>query len=215
MNLQTVFSRFLVLNGALLLAACGNSQPLGLGAKAGSITAANCDQLFTQIVQPNLSYCRNCHVPHGVADTPEGHLYILSSNPAEDFGNLRSSWERLGKNTNGPSRILKMASGTDTRSHTGGAPWPVGSDAYRAMDAQLQGFDNPAACTFSSQGDTNDQPLLGSKHAKHLWESYCEGKADTAALPADPRTLVHPGVNLGKAVYFNAYWEDCHVNLPD
>jgi hypothetical protein len=58
-------------------------------------------------------------------------------------------------------------------------------------------------------------PLLGSKRAQHLWASYCEGKTDDTALPTDPRTLIVPGVNEGRAVYFNAYWEDCHVNAPE
>ncbi|MEA2626439.1 MAG: hypothetical protein QOD06_2484 [Candidatus Binatota bacterium] len=57
-------------------------------------------------------------------------------------------------------------------------------------------------------------PLLGSSHAKHAWASYCEGKADDAPLPADPRTLVRPGALEGAAVFFNGYWEDCHVNAP-
>ena len=34
-------------------------------------------------------------------------------------------------------------------------------------------------------------------------------------LPVDPRTLVTPGVNSGRAVFYNGFYEDCHVNLPE
>ena len=57
-------------------------------------------------------------------------------------------------------------------------------------------------------------PLLGSKHAQHVWASYCEDKADDAVLPVDPRSLIQPGVNAGKAVYYNAWWQDCRAKLP-
>lgn len=219
MNTQTNFVRLFALAAALSIAflqtACSRSEPALIQARGAPVTVANCDQLFTQLVQPNLAYCRNCHVPKGVGDVPDGQKFMLSTNPAEDFTKLRTSWENLGKNTNGTSRILTMPSGTDARSHTGGTPWPVGSDAYRAMEAQLQGFDNPAACALSSQGDANDQPLLGSKHAKHLWASYCEDKPDSAALPQDPRSRIRPGVNAGRAVFYNAYYEDCHAKLAE
>jgi len=43
------------------------------------------------------------------------------------------------------------------------------------------------------------------------WD-WCYGKPDSAALPPDPRTLVQPGVNTGRAVAFNSYWKDCHTD---
>src|SRR5258708_2898963 len=116
----------------LLLSACGHygageeSAGGGTGNSGGGGTAAtkNCDELFTQRVQPRLDFCRNCHVPHGVADTTDGHLFMLSSNRAEDFVNLQASWTALGGN-NPTSRILLMPSGQDPRSHTGGTQWPA------------------------------------------------------------------------------------------
>lgn len=47
-------------------------------------------------------------------------------------------------------------------------------------------------------------------------EAFCEGQAqpDGALIPEDPRHLVLPGISDGKAVVFNAYWEDCHANIP-
>ena len=57
----------------------------------------------------------------------------------------------------------------------------------------------PPTCIYSSRG--------GSP----LWDC-CYGKADSTALPPDPRSLVQPGVSAGRAVAFNAFWKDCHVD---
>jgi endo-cleaving rubber dioxygenase len=54
--------------------------------------------------------------------------------------------------------------------------------------------------------------LLGSAHGGSARWDFCYGKADSAVLPPDPRSLVQPGVNESKAVHFNAYWKDCHVD---
>lgn len=60
--------------------------------------------------------------------------------------------------------------------------------------------------------DDNPDALLASSHGgMALWD-YCYGKSNDAALPVDPRSLVLPGVNAGKAVHFNAYWKECHVD---
>jgi hypothetical protein len=199
-----------------LLAGCGNytlpTESVPIGGGSGPASAKNCDELFA-IVQPRLEFCRNCHVPGGVADVDDGRAYMLSPDATQDRANLQASWERLGRNDDGKSRILKMASGTDSRSHTGGSPWPVGSDAYRAMDAMLLGFVDPAACAISGLGTQGpDLPLLGSKRGGHAWFDFCEGRGDDAVLPPDPRSLVRRGANEGKAVHFNAFWVDCHVD---
>jgi endo-cleaving rubber dioxygenase len=57
--------------------------------------------------------------------------------------------------------------------------------------------------------DGEEFPLLGSKRAGHYWFDYCKGKSDGTLVPQDPRELVVPGVNAGKAVLFNAYWQTC------
>ena len=207
---------------ALAVTGCGNyTLPTEVAPAAGtpgsSVTVKNCDQLFALRVQPRLDYCRNCHVPGGVADVPDGHLYMLSQDKTQDFANLRASWEALGRNDNGKSRILKMASGTDTRSHTGGSPWPVGSDAYKEMDAQLLGFVDPSACNLGVLGGvTQELPLLGDLEAtggRNYAAVYCEGKADGEALPRDPRELI-AGDNLDNknyAVYYNDPFEICET----
>ncbi|AXQ27786.1 hypothetical protein D0B54_03460 [Solimonas sp. K1W22B-7] len=197
-----------------LLSACGEyggrSGPAsGGGGPRGSGEVKNCDQLFAQRVQPRLDFCRSCHIPGGVADVPDGKLFQLSGNKAQDSSLLRASWERLGGNAGGPSRILKMASGTDTRSHSGGTPWPVGSDAYKEMDALLRGYLDPAACALGNLGAITEFPLLAGPRGGGPWSNFCAGKADSAVLPVDPRTLIVPGVNQGKAVAFNAHWKSC------
>jgi mono/diheme cytochrome c family protein len=209
------------LAASLLLAACGNytldaeTPPTG-GGPGGVSETKNCDELFNLRVQPRLDFCRNCHVPQGVADVEDGKLFMLSQDKTQDRNNLHAAWEALGRNDSGKSRLLKMPSGTDDRSHTGGTPWPVGSDAYKEMDALLLGFVNPDACILSGLGGvTPDLPLLGSARGSHLWDTFCEGKSDETPLPTDPRTLVVPGVNSGKAVYMNAWWQTCQAdNTP-
>lgn len=213
---------------AAALTACGTPDvappdPVDVG-PGGGVTGplSSCDELLSKAVQPKLAFCRSCHVPDGVADVAEGRRFMLSPDPAADMVNLRQSWTALGGN-NPVSRILLMASGTDTRSHTGGSPWKPGSAEYTNMAALLAGFADPAACVAESGGVTPDLPLLGSKRARHVWQAFCEGdgtaahpvQPDSAALPPDPRSLVRPGVNQGRAVFFNAYWEDCHANAPE
>lgn len=60
-----------------------------------------------------------------------------------------------------------------------------------------------------------DAPLLGAPRALHAWNAYCASQPDSAMLPPDPRTRVQPGLNAGRHVHFNGWWEDCHVNIPD
>jgi mono/diheme cytochrome c family protein len=211
--------RCLVSLAALALCACSagdySGAPTGntTGSDPNGGGAATCAELFSARVQPRLEFCRNCHVPQGIADTPDGHLFQLSTNHADDLANLRASWDALGRNDGGKSRILKMASGTDTRSHSGGVPWPVGSDGYKAMDALLAGFVDPAACASGGTGNPPEEAaLIGSKRGGHAWFDACEGKPDDTLLPTDPRTLVVPGVNAGKNVYMNAYWQTCQVD---
>jgi mono/diheme cytochrome c family protein len=56
--------------------------------------------------------------------------------------------------------------------------------------------------------------LLGSSRGGLPAWDYCIGKPDAYLLPQDPRTMLVPGVNAGKAVYFNTFWKNCHA-IPD
>jgi hypothetical protein len=173
--------------------------------------------MFEHDVQPALAYCRSCHIAGGVGDTPLGRRFQLSKAVLEDESNLRASWERLGRNTPPKSLLLAMPSGTAGRSHTGGVPWPVGSAEYRSMERLLASFADPSACDPGADGGHGGDagptwPLLGSARGGHVWSTYCADRPDEAVLPVDPRTLVQPGVNAGKATYFNAHWVDCQTN---
>jgi hypothetical protein len=83
------------------------------------------------------------------------------------------------------------------------------------MERLLTSFGDPTACDPRDAGaaDAGSQwPLLGSARGGHIWSTFCADKPAYTELPVDPRTLVQPGVNAGKATYFNAYWVDCQKN---
>lgn len=206
----------------LLIAACsgeygGDAGGGSGGPSPGGGSFSGPQDFYAKRVEPRLAFCRTCHVPGGVADVEDGRRLMLGPQPGNDYALLRASWEALGGN-NPESRILLMASGRDTRSHSGGTPWPLGSAAYADVRTLLGCFENPAGCLDNAGGApvTAEAPLLGSKRAQHVWASFCESKPDDAALPQDPRTLVQPGViATDRAVFFNAYWQDCHAHMPE
>jgi len=211
-------SRLAGLMGVLVLAGCGSyGSGGGDGASSGgSAQARSMDEHFTKNVQPSLDFCRSCHVPGAAADVENGRDFMLSSSKSQDLANLKASWERLGGN-NPTSRLLLMSSGQETP-HTGGTPWPKGSASYKNMEILLQCFADPAGCVALLAGGVGGGtllPLLGDTQAKTLWERYCEGQPDTAVLPTDPRTMIRPGINEGRAVFFNAWYEECHARLPE
>ncbi|MGB0219963.1 MAG: hypothetical protein ACPGJF_11560 [Sinimarinibacterium flocculans] len=204
---------------ALMAAGCAGDYEgapgAGSGGPAPGGNAGSIDAFYKQRIEPRLAFCRTCHVPGGVADVEDGRLFMLGVESGNDQPLLRASWEALGGNgadDQAESRILLMPSGRDARSHSGGAPWPVDSAAYADMAVMLTCFEHPAGCLDGTGGGpvVADAPLLGSARGGHAWFDFCEGRDDSVALPPDPRSLVVPGVNVGKAVFFNAYWKDCH-----
>lgn len=209
--------RFVAVPLCAALTACQGSYGGGESQeqKAGESDqqAQTLEEHFAANVQPRLDFCRSCHVPGAAADVEDGRDFMLSNNGSEDLANLEESHDRLDGEGQS-SRILLMASGQETP-HTGGAPWPEGSDAYAAMEITLRCFADPEGCEDllgdSDGGDVEERPLLGSMHGGHKWFDFCDDKPDSAELPPDPRSLVQPGVSEGKAVNFNAYWVDCHA----
>ncbi|HKY91755.1 MAG TPA: hypothetical protein VJM11_11980, partial [Nevskiaceae bacterium] len=199
--------RILVL--ALGLTACAEGvQQGGRDPDDGGSAPTSMKGFFDARVQPRLDFCRTCHVSGGIADVEDGRDYMLSGDRAQDFGNLEASWSRLGGN-NPTSSILLMASGQETP-HTGGKPWPVDSEAYADVEKILACFEDPDGCTLDGGGGpVTERALLGSQHGGHAWFDFCATRDDAAVLPPDPRSLVQPGVNAGKAVHFNAFWRDC------
>ena len=180
------------------------------GDGGGGPTSRSMEEHFSGKVQPQLDFCRTCHIPGGVADVEDGKDFMLSANRSQDLDNLRTSWERLGKN-NPTSRILLMSSGQEVP-HSGGAPWPQGSAPYKNMEILLKCFADASGCSALLGGGVDSGellPLLGSKRGGHYWFDYCEGKPDSTPVPQDPRELVVEGVDEGKAVLMNAHWKTC------
>ncbi|MGB1580176.1 MAG: hypothetical protein ACPHER_01565, partial [Nevskiales bacterium] len=219
-----------------LISACGgesDGQPYGGSEAAGgtgggtptSSSFANSEEFFAARVGPRMGFCRTCHIPGGVADTPDGERFMLSSNSGDDYANTLAAWELLGEGVE--DNLLIVENSDNTEPHSGGKNWPVGSDAYNDMVTLLGCWDDPLNCVLNAAGNVLDElPLLGSKRGRHIWQTYCtedtdlqtpgvQARPDSAILPPDPRTQVVPGANEGLAVHFNGFWEDCHVNLPE
>jgi endo-cleaving rubber dioxygenase len=185
------------------------------GPRPGGGSFSGPEDFYAKRVEPRLAFCRTCHVPGGVADVDDGRLLMLGPQPGNDYALLRASWEALGGN-DPESRILLMASGRDTRSHSGGTPWPLGSAAYADMAVLLDCFETPEGCLAGAGAGpvAEAAPLLAGPRGGSSWTHYCADRPDAAVLPPDPRTRIVPGVNAGKAVAFNAYWRDCANGVP-
>lgn len=205
---------------ALLLSACAGDYDGSVGGQSASGSVpqssgsfSSPEDFFAKRVQPRLSICRTCHVPTGVANVEDGKLLMFNpSDRSEDYPLLLTAWEALGGNAQGESRILLMASGRDARTHSGGDTlWPVGSPAYQDVKTMLGCFESPQGCLNNAGGGEAvvEKALLGSRYGGHYWFDYCEGQPDDTPVPEDPRHRVVPGVNQGKAVLMNAWWQTC------
>ena len=218
----------------VLLSACGGSYsgapggstPGGTGGNAASHFSPP-QAFFAAEVEPNLGFCRTCHVSGGVADTPgtgapntQGNLFLLGSDSSQDYNNVYNAWTAL--NGGVATNLLLLNPSTPSRNHDGGQPWPSGSQAYNAMQTLLTCWNNPAGCSalLGSSGGYPVQPppLLGGRHSGSIWAGYCANDGsplpDSAVLPPDPRTLVVAGVNQNKAVVFTTYWKSCGNPIP-
>ena len=67
------------------------------------------------------------------------------------------------------------------------------------------------AMLLSSAASAATDLIYSSRGGSAQWD-YCYGKPDATPVPTDPRSLVQPGVSSGRAVAFNAFWKDCHVD---
>ena len=223
MPLQLLWIRAatLLLTGAL--SACGGDysggrqatgnpgNPDGDGPPAGGDARSH----FEARVQGELEFCRTCHIPEGVADTNEGRRFMLSEDTREDYDRTFAAWETMGGGVD-TSLLLTMPAGTADRSHSGGEPWPEGSQAHADMRVLLQCWDDPDNCGSdqNSSPAASSQALLGSRRGGHVWADYCAGRSDNAALPADPRHAIRDGSNGDRAVVFNIDWKACALNEP-
>src|SRR5690554_6332469 len=100
-------------------------------------------------------------------------------------------------------------------------PSPPGARAgLRGLGAHAIAVALGAAATACVEAPAPDEatggqqlePLLGSTHGGSAMWNFCYGKPDSTPLPPDPRSLVQSGISDGKAVHFNAFWKDCHVD---
>lgn len=189
------------------------------------ITDANTSALeafFYTRIDPQLDYCTVCHSPGGVADTPEGKRLLLSSDYSH-YNSFQEAWQALGGGVE--TNLLLRENADPLEPHTGGKTWPTNSPIYTDVKTLLSCWDEPATCPLTSNTTTppspvppppsNALPLLGSSHGDHIWNTFCEDQSDDTPLPADPRTLVVEGVNQDRAVHYNAYYEDCHIHMPE
>jgi endo-cleaving rubber dioxygenase len=97
------------------------------------------------------------------------------------------------------------------------------NDGVRDTEDNCPHVANPDQYDRDGDGVGEACQLIGSKHARHAWDEFCADdgagspRPDSALLPPDPRTLVTPlhaaqgQINANGAVYFNAWWENCHV----
>jgi endo-cleaving rubber dioxygenase len=221
-----------VITLAALLGACGGGNYSGAVQDSGNPSGStggsggtgggfsNTQAFFAVKTQPSLAFCRNCHVSGGIADTDQGRRFMLSRDMAQDYGNLKSSWETLGKGIEN-NRILTKASNTDAEPHSAGAPWPKNSAAYENMKILLSCWEQPASCAALLAGvgggdGTETPPLLGDLLAnggRNYAAVHCEGRQDHEPLPMDPRELI-TGENLNNpnfAVWYNDPFELCET----
>jgi hypothetical protein len=67
------------------------------------------------------------------------------------------------------------------------------------------------AFSYASAASAATDLIKSSRGGSPLWD-WCYGRPDSAVLPPDPRTLVKAGYSSGRAVAFNAFWKNCHVD---
>ncbi len=199
------------------------ANPAGDSNGGGAAQFESTEAFFTSAVSPNLDFCRNCHVAGGVADVEGGRGFMLSKDGSNDYERVFEAWGQLGGGVD-DNKILLMASGADGQKHSGGAPWPRGSEAYLAMQSVFACWDNPSNCDgWVGGGDSETLPLLGNPGKHYFVNQICDGAPDATPIDwsQDPRRLLQadgfPGsANLidseEYAVHFNDPYELCHTD---
>lgn len=150
-SLRTIVMRHHIITLCLVatgLTACGEFNGMQGGRQSFQITAPprseNATALFKEQVQPQLEFCRTCHVPGGVADVEDGRRWLLSQNPDEDYELTYSAWLAMDQGIE--SSLLLIEPSDENEPHSGGKPWPLGSDSYSAMHALLSCWSDPQTC---------------------------------------------------------------------
>ncbi|MBD2858882.1 hypothetical protein IB286_07635 [Spongiibacter sp. KMU-158] len=204
---------------AILLSACGgggstNSIPAPGDGNGGGGGDFEPQTFFENNLQSAVGFCRTCHIPGGVGDVDDGRAFMLSSNMTQDYQNFFASWQGLGGGVTDNAILVEASDASEP--HSGGKPWPVNGAVYQAVETLFSCWDDPVACTGSNGdgGGIELEPLIQSAHGGHGWVDFCEANNwnPDAELPVDPRSLVRAGYNDGRAVYYNAFWRDCHMD---
>lgn len=205
------------------LSACGEFSGIQGGRHSTDVTAPprseNATVLFQEQVQPQLEFCRTCHVPEGVADVDEGRRWLLSQNPDEDYERTYAAWLDMGQGID--SSLLLIEPSDENEPHSGGKPWPIASDGYNAMHALLSCWTDPQTCGGASDTPTRADALglLGNPGKHFFVNQLCDGAPDDTPIDwsQDPRRLLQNDGGLidseQYAVHFNDPYELCHTDI--
>ncbi|MDR3415904.1 MAG: hypothetical protein P4L83_06945 [Nevskia sp.] len=190
---------------SLVLAACGGNYGGGVdaagGGSSGAAPASNNayptpEAYFAANVEPNLGYCRTCHVPGGAADIAGGNLFLLDANPGDDYNNTDTAWSALGKGVDS-NLLLQNPSGQHT--HTGGSPWPVGSAGYIGMQTMLScwnsGCNGPLGSGSGGPAPLPDDSALRAYFTANVEPNlgYCRICHVPGGLPTKPYFIEETG----------------------
>lgn len=147
-------TRPLLLALSLALSACYEQYDKGTAAAAAPEPVApsgpsdgggydSVEEYFAARVKADLGVCRSCHVPGGAGDTDAGKRLMLSDDGTDDYVRLQSAWTSLGEGVDDNLLLLNPAG---RHAHSGGAPWPEGSQQHAEMKTLLGCWDQPERC---------------------------------------------------------------------
>jgi hypothetical protein len=165
---------------------------------------ADCLGTLVMTMRPALDVCRSCHVKNGLASSTRFRLDAA----AQDKESLLAAYQVLGHD------LVAKPAREDGVAHGGGQLFSANTPTYAAWSALVAALADPSAGCSTGTSLPPAESLLGSSHGGHVWSRFCADKADSVALPVDPRTLVKPGTNASLAVHFNASWSDCDGQAP-
>lgn len=154
-------------------------------------TASHCSIALSMLLLPSLG-CVDLPSAEST-DTDEG---ASTGDTTEDGVTTDEGVPTTGEGTSDGD----SSSSSEGSSSSGGEP--AGCDASSPYYAEPYFDPTPPA---------PDELLWSSHGGWALWD-FCQCKPDDTALPEDPRAMVQPGVGDGRAVAFNAFWKDCHVD---
>ncbi|MCX4245185.1 rubber dioxygenase RoxB [Paraliomyxa miuraensis] len=109
-----------------------------------------------------------------------------------------------GSITFGPADSTGSGSDTEADTEAADETGTGGEEEEPFYCGDVEGYD-------SVSDPEPSQVLWSSRGGWALWD-YCLCRPDDTVLPQDPRSMVQPGVSDGRAVAYNTFWKDCHVD---